>query len=141
MMGYGKISKDLERFIGHGRSENIMGSAKEFIILHLNLLESSSTLSMGKITPILWAFNIKMHISNCNQKSVNFQYDMLGCLDYWTNELSTKCLMFPKMFFFHDFQQNSLQKSFQFILLFFYKITKIKIKSFQCPKTIRNYKR
>ena len=66
-MGYGKISKDLERFIGHGRSENIKGSAKEFIILHLNLLESSSTLSMGKITPILWAFKIKMHTCSCNQ--------------------------------------------------------------------------
>ena len=32
-------------------------------------------------------------------------------------------------YFFHDFLQNSLQKSFQYIFLFFYKITKIKIKS------------
>ena len=59
-----RIWKDL---IGHGRSENIQGSTKGFILLYLNLLESSSTLSMGKITPILWAFKIKMHICSCNQ--------------------------------------------------------------------------
>ena len=41
-------------------------------------------------------------------------------------------------FFFHDFLQNSLQKSFQFIFLFFSKITKIKI---ECPKSIRNYEK
>ena len=36
-----------------------------------------------------------------------------------------------------------MQKSFQFIFLFFffYKITEIKIKSFECPKSIRNYKK
>ena len=37
-----------------------------------------------------------------------------------------------KLFFFHNFLQNSLQKSFQFIL---YNFTKIKIKSFECPKS------
>ena len=44
-------------------------------------------------------------------------------------------------FFFHDLLQNSLQKSFQFIFLFFYEITKIKIKSFYCPKSIESIKR
>ena len=34
-----------------------------------------------------------------------------------------------------------MQKSFQFIFIFFYKFTKIKIKSFECPKSIRNYKK
>ena len=43
-----------------------------------------------------------------------------------------------KYYFFHYFLQNSLQKSFQFIFLFFYKITKIKIKSFECPKSIKS---
>ena len=40
--------------------------------------------------------------------------------------------------FFHNFLQNSLQKLFQFIL-FFYEFTKIK--SFECPKFIRNYEK
>ena len=34
-----------------------------------------------------------------------------------------------------------MQKSFQFIILFFYNFTKIKIKSFECPKFIRNYEK
>ena len=54
-----------------------------------------------------------------NMKSVNLQYNTLGCLDDGTNESSTKRLMFQVLFFFHDFLQNSLQKSFQFIFLFF----------------------
>ena len=52
------------------------------------------------------------------KKSVNLQYITLGCLDDGTNESSTKRLMF-QVFFFHDFLQNSLQKSFQFIFTFF----------------------
>ena len=51
-------------------------------------------------------------------KSVNLQYNTLGRLDNGTNKSSTKRLMF-QVFFFHDFLQNSLQKSFQFISLFF----------------------
>ena len=34
--------------------------------------------------------------------------------------------------------QNSLQKLFQFISLFLYKFTKTRIKSFECPKSIKN---
>ena len=51
---------------------------------------------------------------------------------------STKCLMFQVLSFFNNFLQTSLQKSFQF---FFYNFKKIKIKSFECPKSIRNYKK
>ena len=54
------------------------------------------------------------------QKSVNLQYNTLGCLDDGTNESSNKLLMFQVLFFFHDFLQNSLQKFFQFIFLFFF---------------------
>ena len=43
--------------------------------------------------------------------------------------------MFQVLFFFHNFLQSSLQKSFQFV---FYKFRKIK--SFECPKSVRNYK-
>ena len=43
----------------------------------------------------------------------------------------------PSIMSFHDFLQNSLQKSFQFIFLFFHKFTRIEIKSFECHKSIR----
>ena len=69
------------------------------------------------------------------------QYNTLLCWFTGTNDSSTKRLMFQVLFFFHDFLQNSLQKWFQFIFLFFYKFTKIKTKSFECPKSIRNYKK
>ena len=53
---------------------------------------------------------------------------------------SNKRLML-QVFFFHNFLQNSLQKSFQFISLFFCNFTEIKIKSFECTKSIRNYEK
>ena len=46
-----------------------------------------------------------------------------------------------KYYFFHDFLQNSLQKYFQSICLFFLKNTKIKVKSFKCPKSIKSLKK
>ena len=74
-------------------------------------------------------------------KSINLQYNTLGRLDDGTNESSTKRLMFQALFFFMILLQNSLQKSFQFISLFFQKNTKIKIKSFECPKSIKSLKK
>ena len=56
-----------------------------------------------------------------------------GSLGQMTRQPSVWCF---KYYFFHNFLQNSLQKSFQFIFLFLYKFTKIKIKSFECPKSI-----
>ena len=47
------------------------------------------------------------------------QYNTLvPCAD-GTNDSSTKRLMFQVLFFFHKILQNSLQKPFQFIFLFF----------------------
>ena len=46
-----------------------------------------------------------------------------------------------KYYFFHEILQNSLQKPFQFICFVLYKITKMKIKSFGCPKSIRKYEK
>jgi hypothetical protein len=74
-------------------------------------------------------------------KSVNLQYNTLGCWVDGPNDLVTKRLMFQVLFFFHSFLQNSLQKFFRFIFLFFYNYTEIKIKSFECPKSIRNYEK
>ena len=76
-----------------------------------------------------------------NLKSYNLQYKTLVRWADGTNDSSTKRLMFQVLFFFHKILQNSLQKPFQFIFLFFYKITKMKIKSFECPKSIRNYEK
>ena len=47
----------------------------------------------------------------------------------------------PSIISFHNFSQNSLEKSFQFIFLFFHNFAKIKINSFECPKSIRNYEK
>ena len=77
-------------------------------------------------------------------KSVNLQYNTLVRWADGTNDSLTKRLMFQVLFFFHKILQNSLQKLFQFIYLFlyfFYKITKMKIKNFECPKSIRNYEK
>ena len=46
-----------------------------------------------------------------------------------------------KHYFFHHLFQNTLQKAFQFILLFFHKITKIKLKSFEYCKSIKSLKK
>ena len=46
-----------------------------------------------------------------------------------------------QVFFFSQFLAKFLQKLFQFVFLFFYKFTKIKAKSFECPKSIRNYEK
>ena len=45
------------------------------------------------------------------QKSDNLQYNALGCLVTGANEWSTERLLFQALFF-HDFFQNSLQKTF-----------------------------
>ena len=71
-------------------------------------------------------------------KSVNLQYDRLVRWDDGTNNSSTKHLMLQVLFFFHKILQNSLQKPFQF---FFYKITKMKVKSFEFLTDIRSYEK
>ena len=60
-----------------------------------------------------------------------------GSLGQMTRQPSVPCIIF----FFHEKLQKSLQKPFQFIFLSIYKIIKMKIKSFECPKSMRNYKK
>ena len=72
---------------------------------------------------------------------LNQQYNRLVHWADGKNDSSTKRLMFQVLFFFHKILQNSLQKPFQLFFLFFYKITEMKIKSFECPKSIRNYEK
>ena len=71
-------------------------------------------------------------------KSVNLEYNTLVCWANGTKVLSTKRLMFQELFFFHKILQISLQKPFQFFFSFLYKITKMKMKSFECPKSIKS---
>ena len=66
---------------------------------------------------------------------------MLGRWDDGTNESLTKRLMLQVLSFFHNLLQNTLQKAFQFILLFFKKDTKIKVKNFECPKSKKSLKK
>ena len=58
----------------------------------------------------------------------------------WTNEPATKRLIFQDLFFFHNFLQNSLQKSFQSIFLFLYDFTNIKIKSLSAHGSLHEEK-
>ena len=60
---------------------------------------------------------------------------------YSKNVLVDQASDIPSIIFFHNFLQNSQQKLFQFIFIFFYKFTKIRIKSFECPKSIKSIKK
>ena len=71
-------------------------------------------------------------------KSDNLQYNTLGRWVTWTNDSSSKRLMFQVLFFFIISCKIPCKNCFN---LFFYKFTKIKIKSFECPKSIRNYEK
>ena len=62
------------------------------------------------------------NVQTTDHKSDNLQYNTLGRWD--------KRLIDQVFFFFHNFLQNTLQKSFQFIFFFI-----IKIKSYECPKS------
>ena len=75
-------------------------------------------------------FSILMSIHTMIVKFDNLQYNTLGRWVAGTNDSLTKRLMFQVLFFFPDFLQNSLQKSFQFIFLFFLLNYKNKNKEF-----------
>ena len=70
-----------------------------------------------------------------------------GFLVRQKNESSNKRPMFHVLFFFHNSLQNSLQKIISIHILTFGnlifsdKFTNIRIQSFECPKSIRNYKK
>ena len=70
-------------------------------------------------------------------KFVNLQYNTLVFWFVGTNDSSTKHLMF-KVFFFFITSCKILQKIVFIYFLLFYDFTKLKIESFECPKSIRN---
>ena len=69
----------------------------------------------------------------CQLKSDNLQYNIMG---RWVKRLIDQASDVPSRYFFHNFLQNSLQKSFQVIFLFFYNFTQIKTKSFEVYKKL-----
>ena len=74
-----------------------------------------------------------------SQNSVNLQYKMLVRLVNGTNDSSTKRLMFQALIFVIKSCKKFCKNPFNLLYTFFYKITKMKIKSFECSKSIRNY--
>ena len=79
-----------------------------------------------------------------DQKSVNLEYNTLVRWADGTNVSSTKRLMFQVLFFFIKSCKIFCKIAFNlfiYLFVFFYKITKMKIKSFECPKSIRNYEK
>ena len=69
-----------------------------------------------------WAMPHGMCICHC-KKLPRYTWNLtifnIICWVGGTNDSSTKRLMFQVLLFFHNFLQNSFQKSFQFIFLFF----------------------
>ena len=74
------------------------------------------------------------------QKSDNLQYNTLDCWFAGTNDSSTKCLMF-QVFFFMISWKILCKNGFNVFSIFSYELTKIKTKSFECLKSIRNYEK
>ena len=68
--------------------------------------------SSARLLRLLFSSPVITKNSGSNQKSDNLQYNTLARWVYGTNDSSTKHLML-QAFFFHNFLQNSLQKSFQ----------------------------
>ena len=79
----------------------------------------------------------KQDLCHYFHKSDNLQYITLVCCFAGTNESSSKRLMFQVLFIFFIIScKIRCKNGFN---LFFYEFTKIKIKSFECPKSRRNY--
>ena len=72
-------------------------------------------------------------------KSVNLQYNTLVCWADGTNDSWTKLLMFQVLFFFIKSCKILCKNPFNLFLLLFYKITKMKIKSFECPNSLSKW--
>ena len=73
-------------------------------------------------------------------KSVNLQFDKLFRWADGTNDSLTKRLMFQVLFFFITSCKILCKIPFN-LFLFFNKISKMKIKSFECPKSIRDMRK
>ena len=73
---------------------------------------------MNKNCPFTQYIALNPSPTGLYHKSVNLQYHTLGRLE-WDKRIVDQASDVPSSISFHDFLQNSLQKSFQFIFLFF----------------------
>ena len=73
-------------------------------------------------------------VPDWNQKSDNLQYNTLG---RWDKQLINQASDVQSIIFFSKF----LCKNHFNLFSYFYNFTKIKIKSFECPKSIRSYEK
>ena len=119
----GEILKCHQQCFSCKSSDSLRLDTAQILVYRPDLGQLQQYLSQGYLQGIL--------------KSVNLQYNMLVGQADLANDLSTMCLMFQLLFLFRKSLHSSLQKHFQSIFLFLYKITKMKIKSFECPKSQR----
>ena len=112
-----------------------------FAVNAIVMIRQSFNLLTGYGSPISLQINKIVELSTWIefQKSVNLEYNTLVCWANGKNVSLIKRLMFQALSIFHKILENYLQKPFQFIFLFSYQITKMKIKSFECLKSIRNH--
>ena len=78
-----------------------------------------------------------INLKSTKQKSVNLQYNTLVRWAAGTNDSLTKRLVFRELFFFF-IKCGKILSTLSIFFFLFYKITSMKIKSFECPKSIRN---
>ena len=98
--------------------------------------------NFGQCSIFWYSFSIKRYKWNLKWheklKSVNVQYNTLGQWDDGPNESSTKRLMFQVHIIFFMSSCKTLGKILSIYFLLFHKITNMKIKSFECPKSIKS---
>ena len=93
-----------------------------------------SDLCSGKSTAVLWNFGKKISPSI---------YDILRWVAWMMGQTNHRPRVWcSEYYFFSWFLAKFFSKIFSiYLLIFFYKITKIKIKSFECPKSKKSLKK
>ena len=85
--------------------------------------QSKDEFSWQLLLPFAMSWPKVLFINSCsglslwNIKSDNLQYNTIGCWDKWLMDQTSDV---PSIILFHNFLQNSLQKTFKYIFLFFY---------------------
>ena len=118
---------------------NTYNFIQQYVCMALTKLEMNTT-------AVTFLGSKWMHISSLNlyaamhvYKSVNLKYNTLVCWADGTNDSLTKRLMFQVLFFFTKSCKILCKNYFKLFLVFLHKFKKIK--SFDCPKSIRNYEK
>ena len=83
-------------------------------------------------------FGLRFLSCEIDHKSDNLQYNSLG---RWDEQLIDQASDVPSIIFFRISCKNLCKNHFNLFSYFFITLQKIKIKSFECPKSIRNYEK